>query len=254
MPSPIADIDAERVPPSLVEFLAGNSWRAGLPQGTMQRIPNPIGMWLKRWLLRPSAADLDVLRVTPFDDGGFFERQRIFFVNVRGHHLEGQMLPSGGSFGYCAALDDGTYRYLNRRPGNLSLAFQREGRPLSEGKARPLAELFVECLGRRGNNSHHVVESSADILEYGSHRKGRHNQYVVNSEALEQHGPSLQPPSIIDEDEAWVVRCHTVYGWMHQKTDLISNHYRVDKASFAIERESDVLSRKIFTAVPMIRY
>lgn len=194
-----------------------------------------------------------IRRIIPFDDGGFFSRTSVFEIYASSDLLEGHVLPSGGTFGLFAVGDAG-FLYLNRNSKAIESLLHEEGRPLNEGNPRALARLFSEALLREGNRSADVVSSVEDIASYGGVGEHLAGQYEVNASELDRIRPTVRAPSIVDDGPSgWRLEYCAVYGWMHDKTTLTRQQFNVDR-EFRLKRETNILSRRIFSRTPQVRY
>jgi hypothetical protein len=227
------------------------------------RTPEPIGSYIKEnlvksrsWFGRLLAGsqehDHEVTKVAPFEDGRYFRHARLLEVFVRGNILEGHVLPSGGSFGLFAVKQAGI-RYLNRRPSDVEAVLRAEERNLDEYPPLPLARLFAEALLRRGNESDDVLPSHDALTSYDGGLNGFGGRYEVDSAEWNRVKNEFVRPTVSAGRSGWEIEFCSLRGWMHDKQNLI--HYRFHSdVDCRLKTDSRVLSRKVFKAVPMLRY
>lgn len=212
----------------------------------------PQRSWLARKILGKRRHE--VYNIQPFPDRGFFAHSRVVRLVATLGLLEGTILPSSGSFGLFSISPGGPagFRYLQRRPDHLGALLAYEARPLTDSHAEMLASLFAEALGRRGNNSHHVLRTPEHLLDYGN-EPGRRN-YEVDPDELRRIQPALIAPTVRDAAAGgWTITYCTLYGWMHNVGRLLRHEHRIT-ADYRIASEHRTLSRRIFRSMPIVMY
>ncbi|MGD9683905.1 MAG: hypothetical protein AB7W16_22280 [Candidatus Obscuribacterales bacterium] len=191
--------------------------------------------------------------IEPFEDGGFFERNRLFTIRARDVRLEGACLPAGGTYGVFA-YDGQRLLYLQGNPKTraerLGELLASEGKPLDSGDPARLASLFFECLYREGNDSHELIPSEEALLSY----QQLEFPYEVNKKELPKVSERLKPPAIVDDGvHGWRISALSVHGWMHRKTTLSETDIAVSR-DFKVTHRQTALSKAIFSSTPGLRY
>ena len=191
------------------------------------------------------------MRIEPIDDGGFFRSACVFQMTVRDAFLEGAWLPLGLTYGLFA-LGAGGLCYLQHERDNLERLLRDEGRSLDRFAPAALAALLAEALGRSKNASHDVLASPLHLREYGVGCFG--GDYRLNPREWDRAAPQLTAPRLCGDAEAgWQLEFCSVFGWMHDKQTLFRHRYRFSP-DYRIESSQQILSRKIFARVPLVRY
>jgi hypothetical protein len=210
----------------------------------------PRGL-LSRWLGGPRT--YEIARLERFADGGFFTKSRVYWCYTPDHLLEGTILPSGGTFGLFAVGPAGV-RYLNHRQEEIEALLREEARPIDQCPPLALGSLIVEALGRRGNDSHDVIEQPDELPNYKGGPAGIGGGYEIEPRELEQARAQLVAPTLSgNATEGWKLELCSVFGWMHDKHTLVRHLIRI-APDLSIDYEEKVLSRKIFQATPRVRY
>lgn len=215
-----------------------------------RRFKRPERSWLSRFTgYDPTVERYDptVEEVRPVDDGGFFGRHSIFWVWVRGWFLEASRLPDLSSCGMFA-FDGMSLSYLNHTdPEDLQRVLAAEGRPLDQADAYLLASIFAEAMLRRRNDDHVVLRSPDILIQYD-------RRYQLDQREFIRCVDQIKSPSVASDSQGgWLMSFLTLHGWMHQKETLARQEVRIS-ANFSIRHQETVLSRKIFSRVPRIRY
>lgn len=222
-----------------------------LGQYLRERFPERRAAWVPRWLAAPRT--YDVSKVEPFDDGGWLRASCVFFVFTRDGLLEGRVLPSGGSFGLFA-LGPGGLQYLNRQPERLAELLRHEDLSLETCSPMVLAELVSEALGRDGNEAHAVLSSQEHLERYDGGLDVVRDQYQLNPTEWERVRHLVHAPAITGtKATGWQLEFCSLFGWMHLKENLVRHRFRLS-GEYHIVQEQQILSRRIFKAVPGIRY
>ncbi len=215
------------------------------------QFPERMRGWFARWLLPPRS--YDVGRLEPFEDGGFFRASCLFWAFAADDLLEGTVLPSGGTCGLFA-LGGGGLRYLHHHPEHLQRLLGEEARPLEQCPPLVLARLTVEALARRGNMSHDVLESARYLAEYQGELGGFGGEYRLDPKAWERVKDRIDAPTLAgDGRTGWELRFTTLSGWMHEKQRLVAHRVRFD-AAYRVEHQMTLLSKRVFSALPALRY
>jgi hypothetical protein len=215
------------------------------------RFKRPERSWLSRFTgYDPTIERYDptVEEVRPVDDGGFFRRHSIFWVWVRGWFLEASWLPSLSSSGMFA-FDGMSLSYLNHTdPENLQRVLAVEGRPLDQADAYLLASIFAEAILLRDNHDHVVLRSPDMLIHY--EKRG----YQLDQREFIRCVDQIKSPSVASDSQGgWLMSFLTLHGWMHKKETLARQEVRIS-ANFSIRHQEAILSRKIFSRVPRLRY
>ena len=215
------------------------------------RFKRPERSWLSRFTGYDSTIeryDPTVEEVRPVDDGGFFRRHSIFWVWVRGWFLEASMLPDLSSSGMFA-FDGMSLFYLNHTdPEDLQRVLAVEGRPLDQADAYLLASIFAEAILRRDNHDHVVLPSPDMLIQY--EKRG----YRLDQREFIRCVDQIKSPSVASDSQGgWLMSFLTLHGWMHKKETLARQEVRIS-ANFSIRHQEAILSRKIFSRVPRLRY
>jgi len=216
-----------------------------------RRFKRPERSWLSRFTgYDPTIEQYDptVEEVRPVDDGGFFRRHTIFRVWVRGWFLEASMLPSLSSSGMFA-FDGMSLSYLNHTdPEDLQRVLALEGRPLDQADAYLLASIFAEAILRRDNHDHVVLRSPDMLVQY--EKRG----YQLDQREFIRCGDQIKSPSVASDSQGgWLMSFLTLHGWMHKKETLARQEVRIS-AKFSIRHLEAILSGKIFSRLPRLRY
>jgi hypothetical protein len=224
-----------------------------LTQFLQKTFPRRGPRWLTR-ILGPLPDKAYAVRgIVPFGDGGFFLRSCVFQVTAPAGLLEGHFLPTGGSFGLFALSPIGL-SYLTRRREAVEALFRQEGRPIDEGNSFALACFFAETLDRNGNASGDILRSAEDLASYTGGRDGFGGDYVLDPVEWNRVRTSVDAPVIVgDAQSGWRLEYCSVFGWMHAK-DALSKHRVGIDPDFRIEAKETVLSSKIFSRMPGVRY
>jgi hypothetical protein len=208
--------------------------------------------WFGRLLAGSQEHDHEVRRVVAFDDAGFFRRARLVEVFIRGHMLEGHVLPAGGSFGLFA-LSDGEPRYLSGRLSEVEAVLRAENRRLNEYPAWPLARLLSESLLRQGNDAAEVLVSDDALTTYDGGLNGFGGRYEIDLAEWRRVHDDFVGPTLTIERGGWDVEFCTLRGWMHMKQTVTRHRFRIDDG-YGIHDEDRVLTRRLFKTVPGLLY
>jgi hypothetical protein len=209
--------------------------------------------WLSRILSPDTLESCAVLRIVPFEDGGFFQRSRVFTAWTAGHWLEGVVLPHGGTFGLFSVGPEGV-RYLSGQREAVEALLRGEGRPPSACDPMVLARLISEALLRRKNDSHDVIGAAEQLAHYsqgGQHPGG----YEVDPGVLSWVRGVVRPPALEEEPEGegWLLTFYTVFGWMHDKQALVRHTQRIG-VDCSLRGSEEVVARRVFSRTPALRY
>jgi hypothetical protein len=123
-----------------------------------------------------------VYDIRPFDDKGFFRRQKLFLIAVDDIFLEARIKLGHRSSGLFA-LDGKKLTYLNGTDSSAALTkvLRRENRSLSDADPDMLAILFAMTIFRQNNDRIEVVQTAQDVLKLD-----RPNAAVVNKKMKEK--------------------------------------------------------------------
>jgi hypothetical protein len=208
--------------------------------------------WFSRWWSR--ARTLEVSQVVPLEDHGFFRRTCVFHVFARGVRLEAAVVPSRQTTFGLFSLSPTGLRYLQHRQDNVEELLREEGRALDECAPTVLASLVADAFGRDLNSSHDVLASSEFLMRYQRERGTSGGGYELNPREWDRVHTRVTAPLLMgDSGSGWRLRFCTVFGWMHDKQQLIHHDYGF-AADFRIQHREEVLSRRIFKRTPHARY
>jgi hypothetical protein len=113
-----------------------------------------------------------------------------------------------------------------------------------------LASLLAEALGRDHNRSHSVLKSADHLSNYDDGV----GAYELNAREWERVRNDVEAPALSgNAASGWQLRFYSVYGWMHEKQTLVRHRYSFGP-DFRIEGSQEILSRKIFSTTPAVRY
>ncbi len=219
-----------------------------------QQFVKPKRTWFQRLMRDEENWNCQVDSLYAFNDGGFFERNRLLRVSVNDLFLEEVCLPGRRTVGIFA-YDSTRLLYLQGDPATRANRLQElltsENRPLDDADAEKLGRLFSTCLLDRRNDTHDVILSLTNLNEYG---RSVGQPYTVDSKEVEKISDRLSPPAIIGSTErGWRLSVVTVFGWKHNKEHLILNEFRITP-DFEITVTQKVLSKCIFSQMPTLRY
>jgi hypothetical protein len=221
-------------------------------QGLIARhFKRPEPSWLSRFTGNDSTIeryDPTIEEVRRVEDGGFFRRHSIFWVRVRGSFLEASWLPSLSSSGIFA-FDGISLSYLNHtHPDDLQQVLAVEGRPLDQADPYHLASLFAEAILRRDDHDHVVLRSPDMLIQYEKRR------YQLDQREFIRCVEAIKSPSVASDSRGgWLMSFVTLHGWMHEKETLARQEVWIS-ANFSIRHQEAILSRKIFSRLPRVRY
>ena len=157
------------------------------------------------------------------------------------------MLPSLSSSGMFA-FDGMSLSYLNHTdPEDLQRVLADEGRPLDQADAYLLASIFAEAILRRDNHDHVVLRSPDMLIQYDK-------RYQLDQREFIRCVDQIKSPSVASDSQGgWLMSFLTLHGWMHEKETLARQGVQIS-ANFSIRHQEAILSRKIFSRVPHIKY
>jgi hypothetical protein len=214
------------------------------------RVRKPQPSWLARFLGEATEFRYGVGPPQRIESA-FFRKHVLFRVSGEWGLLPFAALP-GGSYGVFAT--DGLELIL-LSPGDRSLdgLLRSEARPLDEAPAAEFAQFVADVRLSRGMALRHTVVADSEALRsFGPAALG--GEYVVNERELLRVKDQMIPPRIERSAGGWRMTFTTTYGWMHEQQEL-----GIETIGFASDfsvtfGRRRVLSKRIFTRTPAIRY
>jgi hypothetical protein len=204
-----------------------------------------------------------VLSVDPYDDKGFFRKQKLLLITVSYIFLEARIHSGHRSIGLFA-LDGTKLTYLNgtQSAANLSAVLKRENRPLYEADPQMLARLFATTILRQNNDRIDVVQSYEDVLAFDRPNAAKSNERLgrmhaerlyyptVEKGELEKCRANLFKPQISNQTSGgWECRFIGVRGFTHTiRVPFALVQYDIlISPTFEIKASEKILSPKIAT-------
>jgi hypothetical protein len=195
---------------------------------------------------------LDALHEIP--DENPFLRHRLFIVYGTIGQFEFPALPSG-SFAYYAA-DGRKAERLTRKHREIESLLADEWDALPVADPVRLARLVLRFYDGGIRSSHDVLRDANDLREMTKpRREGPLCGFELNvrefAAVLPRVGATVASSL---SDGTLSIRAVTLLGWMHTKQDLGIESFTIDRNGAVHFAERIVLTRRIFAALPNIRY
>jgi hypothetical protein len=189
---------------------------------------------------------------TPIDiTPAFVVSQVLFRVHAEQGLLPFPSLPHG-SWGIFAA-DEKAIQLLEPHADAMSVVLARENRPLDEGNATELAQLFSLLVLTGLDGTHHKIVASAEQI--AQFRWGMIDGYEAAASTLRSVASKVTPPAVTGSaSRGWNLTFVTVAGWMHELYELGVENVTISP-NFRVHRQPrQILAAKIFRKVPGLTY
>ena len=199
--------------------------------------------------------------VREYEDENPFERHTLFWVYARAPEIGAHVLPSLSTIGLFCRGPAG-YQHLTMRIPALEAVLAAEGRAVLSCAPTGLARVVCEVLRNREGAALALVESEQQLRREDPF--GGLDGYELNPKAWTLVSDNFTAPTIssVAEDLTALEFC-AAHGWMHDKQELhrirmtIENSpasYRKAGKPVRVATEHQVLTRRLFNKVPMVKY
>ena len=192
-----------------------------------------------------------VLSVKEIPDQSPFSQHRLFVVHGPTKRFDFPTLP-GGSMGYYAA-NGHTATRLTRQSKEIESVLSADWKQLASTDPVLLASLILRFYDGGIHASHHVLKNLEALLCFGDSQRP-FRDYELNEKALSKVKEEIGSTEAVQDSDALMIRAITLCGWMHDKRNLGIESFAVARDGRLSFQKRHVLSRKIFSRVPMIRY
>jgi len=189
--------------------------------------------------------------VSELSDRCPFSRHRLFVVSGATRRFDFPTLP-GGSRGYYVANGESATR-LTREGKEIESVLSAEWDHLSSADPVLLASLILNFYDGGIRATHYVIRDLDALLNFGDAQRPTRD-YKLNEKQLSQAVPRIGSTSSRQDADVLAIRAVTLCGWMHDKRNLGIESFTVNPEGHPSFAKREVLSRKIFTHVPMLRY
>ena len=99
--------------------------------------------------------------------------------------------------------------------------------------------------GDREFTRHNVIENVTEIED--------NNRCKINVKFYNKYNKIIRLPQVIHNSDYTSISCYSLYGWMHEKSDLYSNRIRIN-CSGILSVKSKLICRNLCFGFPRIRY
>ena len=160
-------------------------------------------------------------------------------------------LPSG-SMGYYIANGHRVMR-LTRQGKEIETVLSEEWDHLNAANAVLLASLILKFYDGGIRETHHVLKD-LDALVSFCDSENRYRKYKLDQKQLSLATKGIGSTNMLRDGDGLSLRAVTLCGWMHDKRDLGVERFKIDREGHPTFEKRIVLSRRIFSQVPMIKY
>ena len=185
-------------------------------------------------------------------DSGFFKKSCLFNVYGERGMFPFPALPSGswGIFAY----DGTTFLSLVPDDDSLDRLLQQEGRDLDSAEPERFAQFLCDVrLSDRSCHGHTVVATADSLRGFGD--RSPPHEYKVNEPELRRVEGRISYPTVVRREVGgWEIVFTTVYGWKHNKRELGVERVEVSEEFRVHRRGREILSKRIFSKTPALRY
>lgn len=180
-----------------------------------------------------------------------FTTNRLFIVQGMTKRFDFPTLPHG-SKGYYVANGHRAMR-LTRQGKEIETVLSEEWDHLADANAVLLASLILKFYDGGIRETHYVLKDLDALVSFCDSEK-RHRKYEIDEKQLSLAAKGIGSTSMLRDGNGLSVRAVTLRGWMHDKRNLGVERFEVDRQGHPTFEKRLVLSRRIFSRVPMIRY
>lgn len=180
-----------------------------------------------------------------------FSKHKLFIVIGPTKRFDFPTLP-GGSMGYFVANGHRATR-LSREHKEIEAVLSAEWEHLHDADPVLLATLILKFYDGGIRKTHHVLKDLDALLNFGESQEP-FRAYQLNEKQLSMVQSELGSTELTQEEDVLRIRAVTLCGWMHDKRNLGVEAFTINRDGHPSFQKRQLLSRRIFTRVPMIRY
>ena len=180
-----------------------------------------------------------------------FPASKTYIIYGETGQFDFTMLPDG-SYGIFIADGRKAVR-LTRSGKEIESVLKENWDALTMCDPVALASLILKFFDG-GIKSTHRVLSDANELRLFERDVGFGREWVLNSREMEKAQDLIGNTTVVQLGDSVVVRAATLCGWMHMKENLGIENLRISRSGEVRLDKREVLSEKIFEAVPNVAY
>ena len=188
----------------------------------------------------------------PSDQLSPFESSKTYVIHGKTGQFEFTTLPHGS---YCLYLVNGRRAIRLTRDGReIEQVLEDAWQSLIDCDPVVLATLVLKFFDGGIHESHQVLRNSDCLISCEGIPKLFAKDYVFDESELAKSQKLIRATSVTPCGDTLVVRAVALRGWMHDKRNLGIERIHISKSGKVSLEERQVLSERIFEAVPPIMY